>query len=251
MKLVVLLFTIFIGIFSQEVNTDVDAFDKIELNVNAQVRVIISDKYHIEISGDDRELDRIHHEVHNDKLIIEHEGLRKGFMGWFRSNRNDYNEVKITIYTQSIEALEFSGAGNLMIRGLNENEFELSIKGPVDTEVDGTARDLLVKNYGPGDINFENLKSDNIELDVYGPGDVTMGGTSNYVNITIFGPGNVNAYDLEVKELKTKVVGPGDIKMTVTEKVSATIMGPGDVKIKGNPRDVSKSSFGPGEVKIY
>lgn len=248
MKLIMSFIVLMISAFSQDVKTSLEEFDRIDLNVPADVNVIISDKYHLEITGDDDELDRLEFEVYNDKLRIEHRDMRSGFFGWFKSRRSNYGRIKITIHTQSIEDLEFAGTGTLEVRGLDEAEFKLSIKGPIDAFIDGNADDLIVKNYGPGDIEFEELKSSEIEIDNYGPGNVELRGKAKRVNVSLFGPGNIEAYDLTTDYLKAKVIGPGDVEMTVNERVSATIMGPGDVKVKGDPRDIDESAFGPGEV---
>lgn len=248
MKSILSLIVLFATSFAQNINESVEKFNKVELNIHADVRVIISDKNHIEITGDEYEMKKIRYEVYSNKLIVEHEDLRKGMMGWFKNLRNDIEKVKITIHTKRLSELEFSGLGTLELSEIDEDEFELAIKGAIDTEVRGSAKELTIKNYGPGDIEFEKIDSESLEIDNYGPGDIKINGRVDYVNVALFGPGNVNAYGLTAKELKSKVIGPGDIKMTVSEEVSATIMGPGDVRIKGNARIVSETSFGPGEI---
>ncbi|MCB0280000.1 MAG: DUF2807 domain-containing protein, partial [Calditrichaeota bacterium] len=195
----------------------------------------------------DRVVENIRVDVHGGTLEV-YSKSRRSWIGKFFHDNND-PEVKIIIMTKKLSEAEFNGTGSVEIEPLDQDDFDLTINGPIDSYISGDVKNLHITNNGPGDIEMDNMHGESLDIANRGPGDIKAGGKYTKTDITILGPGDFRARRFESDYLKARIVGPGNIEMQVNEEINARFIGPGNVSYTGNARIVNDSGIGPGRVR--
>jgi len=151
----------------------------------------------LEVEGDDNVLTVVTSEVSNKVLRLR--------------NTKSYSSsepVKFKISVPSLEGLSVTGAGNVDIKGLNNEKFEIDAEGAPTINAAGNTKIINIDSSGAGKIDTHNLHASRavveskgvaqIDLDVADQLDVTISGPSSVyykgdpvVNKTINGPGKV------------------------------------------------------------
>jgi len=151
----------------------------------------------LEVEGDDNVLTVVTSEVSNKVLRLR--------------NTKSYSSsepVKFKISVPSLEGLSVTGAGNVDIKGLNNEKFEIDAEGAPTINAAGNTKIINIDRSGAGKIDTHNLHASRavveskgvaqIDLDVADQLDVTISGPSSVyykgdpvVNKTINGPGKV------------------------------------------------------------
>ena len=151
----------------------------------------------LEVEGDDNVIEYVSTEVSNNVLRLK--------------NTKSYsvNEpVKIKISVPNLEGLSVSGAGQIDIKGMNNEKFEIDSNGAPAINVSGTTKLIDINTNGAGKIDTHNLRAargvvesngvSRVDLYVADQLDVTVSGPSSVfyqgdpvVNKTVRGPGKV------------------------------------------------------------
>ena len=109
------------------------------------------------------------------------------------------------------------------------------------------ADDFEVSMSGSGDIEL-NLDARNVEASLSGSGDMLLSGASSSFTVRISGSGDIEAYDLEADDVEVVVSGSADAQVTARKSLKARVSGSGDVHYKGNPEKVDSKTSGSGDV---
>jgi hypothetical protein len=101
---------------------------------------------------------------------------------------------------------------------------------------------------GSGDVDLAGIDQPALELNVVGAGDVKVAGRSERLEVNLLGSGNADLRALVVADAELNVLGSGDIDVSATERLELSMMGSGDVTLHREPRHMSQSIFGSGEI---
>ena len=151
----------------------------------------------LEVEGDDNVLNYVTAEVSNNVLRLSN------------SRSFSVNEpVTFKISVPNLEGLSVSGAGNIEIKGMKNDKFEIDSSGAPSITVSGTTQIVDIDTNGAGRIDTRNLHASRgvvesngvskVDVDVADQLDVTVSGPSSVtykgdpvVNKTVNGPGKV------------------------------------------------------------
>lgn len=176
---------------------DISSFKTIETEGAFTIEVTCQKDPSLEVEGDDNVLEFVTAEIRNDVLHLK--------------NTKSYSvsePVKFTISVPNLEAVSVSGAGDINIKGMNNDSFEIDSKGAPSIKVAGRTKVVNIDTSGAGKIDTHNLRASRavvesngvskVDLDVSEQLDVTVSGPSTVtyrgdpvVNKTVNGPGKV------------------------------------------------------------
>jgi len=194
-------------------------FNKISLDIDADIYYTQDSVYFVELSAQQNVLDVITTEISSGELEID---SRK----WIRK----HNGIKIVIHSPDLYALDISGSGNI------ESSSDIST----------TTLELNVS--GSGNIHLASVYSAELEVKISGSGNISAsGGTATNQKTTISGSGNIEMDGLSANHSDAKISGSGNISVWVLDQLKATISGSGDIRYRGNPV-VNTSISGSGSV---
>ena len=177
---------------------DVGAFRTIETEGAFTIEVTCQKDPSLEVEGDDNVLDFVTAEIRNDVLHLK--------------NTKSYSvnqPVKFTISVPNLEAVSVSGAGNIDIKGMNNDSFE---------------------------------------IDSSGAPSITVAGRTKVVNIDTNGAGKIDTHNLRAARAVVESNGVSKVDIDVSEQLDVTVSGPSTVTYRGDPV-VNKNVNGPGKVE--
>ena len=140
-------------------------FNEIDMSGAFDVIIQRGDEYAIQLEGTAAQKKRYTIDVNGEILEIEYNSHTKDF---WKSNVNDDELVKLTITMPSLRKLKVKGAGNLKIRGFDEQETKISLTGAMIADAMISANQLSIDLTGPVIFELEG-KGDFLEAAVSGP----------------------------------------------------------------------------------
>lgn len=198
---------------------ELSGFNKISLDIDADIYYTQDSVYYVEISAQQNVLNVITTEISSGELEIDSKK-------WIRK----HNGIKIIIHSPSLYALDISGSGNI------ESASDIST----------TTLELNVS--GSGNISLASVYSAELEAKISGSGNISAsGGEVTNQKVTISGSGNIEMTGLTAHHSDAKISGSGNISVWALDQLRATISGSGDVRYKGNP-GVNTTISGSGSV---
>lgn len=198
---------------------DLSGFNKISLDIDADVYYTQDSVYYVEISAQQNVLDVITTEISSGELEID---SRK----WIRK----HNGIKIIVHSPNLYALDISGSGNIESAStISTSILELNVSGS-------------------GNITLSSINSAELEAKISGSGNISAsGGIVTNQKSTISGSGNIDLQGLTANYSDAKISGSGNISVWTLDQLKATISGSGDIRYKGNPA-VNTTISGSGSV---
>lgn len=198
---------------------DIDAY------VDATITVDPAGGYAVKFEGEEDVLNDITAQVKEGILVIEQQ---EGML----LNIGDDREVKVSITVPSLNAISFSGAGEIRTIGnITTNTFALDVSGA-------------------GEVTIAEINADKLSVESSGVAGVDINkGVVREANFDFSGAGSMDAYGLQTTDAIAEVSGVGSIDMTVTGKLEAHLSGVGGINYKGNPTTVDEHVSGVGAIK--
>ena len=175
----------------------VAAFTSISTNGAFAIEVTCQKDLSLEIEGDENVLDFVSTEVDNKILRLDR-----------KQNFSTSEPIRVKISVPNLEGLSVNGAGNINIKGMNNDKFEIDTNGAPTITVSGTTKMVDIAANGAGKVDTQNLHatravvdargvarieldvSDQLDVDISGPSSVTYTGNPA-VNKNIQGPGKL------------------------------------------------------------
>jgi hypothetical protein len=185
------------GIAKKE-NRKVDIFSSVEVNGAFNVYIECRKKQSLELSGDSNILPHIITRVKGNTLQIT-----------TSKTICPKTVLEVRISADNIEKAIASGAVDLSISGVNNN---------------------------------------NLYVEVDGAGDIKAAGKTKNFKINIAGSGDVKAKELQAENVEVSVNGAGNAVVHASRKLKAEINGAGDITYYGNPKEVSENISGAGDI---
>lgn len=170
-------------------------------------------------------IDRIKTEVNGGVLKI----YSKGSSDWNFNLFGSHKKVLIYVVAKDLNAVTVSGSGDVY--------FKNGITTPA----------LKLRVSGSGDLSGKVQVKD-LETSVSGSGDVRLAGNASSSDVHVSGSGDFRGGDLITISTAVRVSGSGDASVNASTKIDASVSGSGDVHYSGNPKSVSKSKSGSGDI---
>lgn len=198
---------------------DLSGFNKISLDINADVQYVQDSVYFVAITAQKNVLDVITTRISDGELEID---SRK----WIRK----HSGITIVIHSPDLREIDLDGSGNFEATGiLTTTGLELDVSGS-------------------GNIRLAIVHAVDLEADISGSGNISIsGGTITNQEATVSGSGNIQMEGLTANHSKAKISGSGSVSVWALDQLHATISGSGDIRYKGNPV-VTTSISGSGSV---
>ncbi len=183
---------------------DLEPFTKIEFDGMMEVTITAGEEQSFTIITEkEKYLDNVQATVRNGTLRVDVED-EKGFFSLFQDV-----DVEIIITVQSLEAVEMDGMGDLTIKNVDADAFELVLDGMGSADIDGRCKSARLVLDGMGDLNAKNFECERVRITLDGMGDAEVF-ASEYVNIVLDGFGDVDVYG-DPKESKIEEGGMGSV----------------------------------------
>jgi hypothetical protein len=181
----------------------VPAFHAIDLAGVIEVEVTIGKPASVEVTGDAALFDKVITTVKDGVLVVD-----------TRLSHHDQrgrHQLKALVTTPSLTSLAVSGAGDIKVAG---------------------------------------IANDDLTLTVPGVGAITATGSTSVLHVKVGGAGEVAAKDLAAKDATVEVSGTGDATVRATQSLDARISGAGSIEVHGRPARIKKSVTGVGDIRI-
>ena len=138
----------------------------------------------------------------------------------------------IYVTVKDIKEVNLSGSGDVSFRdGLTANSLKLRISGSGDMV---------------GKVDAKTLESS-----ISGSGDMSLSGRADNSTVSVVGSGDYTARNLTTASTAIRLTGSGDAYVNATERIDAALHGSGDIHCSGNPKNVSKSTSGSGDIYVH
>lgn len=198
-------------------NRAVDAFDRIAVSGDFDVRIAVGTATGLRLQGDDNLLPLLETRVVDGTLRIRSERP-------LRPKRR----ILIEIGTPSLAGVESSGSSGVRVTGVRSPVFDADVSGSGNLHADGS---------------FGRLSTS-----VSGSGTVTGEGTAETIDVDVSGSGDVNLLAVRARSGVIDGSGSADVTVHVTERLVVSVSGSGDVRYAGDPT-VDASTSGSARVR--
>lgn len=197
---------------------DIQAFQAFGLAIHANVWLIPSDNFGVEVEGSDRDIQQLSTGVKDGKWIIK-----------FKDRNRRHDKMDIYISMPALDAASISGSGNVKSQGT------FSRLGDVNLSISGS-----------GNIEIA-MHAKGVKASISGSGNIELSGSADELSINIAGSGDAKCGSCNVKESSISIAGSGSCWVDASQTLTVKIAGSGDVYYKGNPQIESKIA-GSGKV---
>jgi hypothetical protein len=142
-----------------------------------------------------------------------------------------HKKILVYVTAKDLNAVAITGSGDVSFKdGITANSLRLKISGSGDMT---------------GKINVKTLESS-----ISGSGDMRLSGRAGSSTVDLVGSGDYTARNVETQTTMIRLTGSGDAYVNASEKVDAALHGSGDIHCSGNPKNVSKSKSGSGDIYV-
>ena len=175
------------------------AFNSVELAGGNNVVIRVGEKQSVVVKADDNLLNRVTTHVKSGALVI---GITPGSLA-------AKTPMSVEVNVPSLNAVALTGAGNILISGINTQSLSVTLSGA---------------------------------------GNLFGSGTATLLDITVSGMGNARFTQLDASNVHAVISGSGAVFVTATKSLDASVPGSGTINYAGNPQDVTKSVTGSGAI---
>jgi hypothetical protein len=176
---------------------DVSGFSEIVLTGSGDVFVTVDGTESLRIEAEDNIMPVLTTEVRNGRLELGAESAISPTQG-----------ITYTISAAALNEVVVSGSGVVVVAGIDEESFAVTINGSGNVEPSGSTNDLAVTVSGSGNYRGEELVAAISEVTVSGSGNAFVNVT-DVLDVTISGSGNVGY--IGDPEVSSSISGSGDL----------------------------------------
>ncbi|MEM6641529.1 MAG: PspC domain-containing protein [Bacteroidota bacterium] len=198
-------------------------FDEIVLVSMMDFEIVKSERFSLQIDGDEEDLEEIYVKQTGDELEIRY---KKEWNWWKDASRKD--RVKVLIELPRLEHLEISGACEGSVKGFNNSDISFDIVG---------ASQVLA------DVSPEYLGAD-----VTGASSLTLEGKAKEMEIDLTGASRLDAFNFEAVDVDVSAIGASTAKVYASEELNAVAAGASSIRYRGSA-NVTSDSNGFSSVK--
>ena len=202
----------------------VSGFEAVALEHAAKVKVELSDREFVKVTGGPRAVESVQTVV-EDRDGVSTLVIRGKRWPWF----SPASEVVVTVQGPRFQAFSVSGSGEIDARLSNQPALRLALAGS-------------------GDLRVQGLTAHRVDVNVSGSGDVRVQGAAQNLSVNLAGSGDAWLRDLEAEDVRVSVAGSGDARVHARQRLRVSVAGSGDVRYSGPAQDVSATVAGSGRV---
>lgn len=193
-------------------------FNRVDISGLFSIEISQGDDYAVELEGNSNTKDHYEVYVSGETLVVDFDDDRNFF--WKRE-LFDVDKVKIKITMPSLDELKVTGAGDLFVRGFNEEDAEIKLLGAVE---------------GEGDFSANNLT-----INLTGASSLELKGNGNFLEVNAVGASALRAYNYEVEEAIVEAHGASTARVFVTRKLEITKGLASSVSHRGDPEIIRRN----------
>lgn len=208
---------------------ELNVYNKVTLNIPAQVVVEEGSKEVIEIEADDNLIERVESKVSRKTLNLSY---KKDIGMLFSRNIKPSEPIRIKLTTTDLEQVKLNGEASL----IGENNYVLN-----------TDKLKIIIN-GSGLVELE-VKVKELEVDLSGSSQVKLFGVANKQKVEINGSAKYEAIDLETDKTEINISGSAEASLSAEKELDIEISGSAEVTYKGDPDKFSQDISGSGKVQ--
>lgn len=212
--------------FADTQDRHLTGFKGVDLQGSFDVYIIQGANESVKVEAPGDIMERIKTEVSGGVLKIYNKGNSSD---WNLNLFGSHKKVLIYVVAKDLNAITVSGSGDVY--------FKNGITTP----------SLKLRVSGSGDVNGK-VQVKELETSVSGSGDVRVTGSAASSDVHVSGSGDFRGGDLITVSTAVRVSGSGDASVNASTKIDASVSGSGDVHYSGNPKSVSKSKSGSGDI---
>lgn len=200
-----------------EKRTDLESFQSLEVDLPANVLVVIADSSFCTIKAQENIQNLIALTVSKGKLRLN---SKKAF--------SSKAPIAIVVHTPLLHTISINGSADVRVEGsLKDKKVELTVNGSGDIKTRAEASELRSV--------------------INGSGDILLSGTADDHKIIMNGSGNVVCNALQSNSAKIRINGSGNADVNVGTKLDVVLIGSGNVRYTGNPA-VKSEITGTGDI---
>lgn len=208
---------------------NVSRFNTVSIHNNLNVRLVESNRPHVELTCPKNLIGNIITEVDGDTLFIKNENR----FNWLRST--DYS-IDLTIYYNALREIRFASIGDLVgtdsIRGLSEQSIDTTENG-IETVWTNTFHLNIVEGCGDIDLTLNcNVLKNGFNN---GTSYVTLRGKVGYSEFMARSYGSIHAERLESNFVRVQSESTNDIYVWARTGLRVWLYSIGNVYYKGSP----------------
>lgn len=205
---------------------DVGNFDFIAMNISGKVYVTQGNKNEVIVEADRDDMENIRTEVRSGRLSISTRDNGR----WFRWGDGLDGKVNVYITVKDLRGVSVSGSGDVISQNtIKADDFEASISGSGDIEIE--------------------LDSRNVQSRITGSGNIELKGSAQRARLGISGSGKYFAEELKVDDYEVTISGSGRASINTNGELDVRISGSGSVYYSGEPTGVNTNVSGSGRVR--
>ena len=273
---------------SREINEDYNlkGFSEIKNSTSIDIELSIGNRFSVSATGPEKYLDKLDIYTKGETLIVE---LRSK-ISWSGNSRNAVLYVTLpelqgiaqtgsgTIYVENnIKTDGFSikskGSGDIHLKNINSPHLTLKLTGSGEIDAGDLKADTVsIGMQGSGDFECRNLEAETVKLNISGSGEIDitdlqsedlsisqsgsasihLSGRVDSFDLNNAGSGDFNGKGLLAGRADVNLIGSGSANLSVSDNasVSLSLLGSGSITVYGDPKILSKSSLGPGDIHI-
>jgi hypothetical protein len=179
-------------------NRNILNFNSIEIDGAFDLVVVCQKKKSLNITGDDNLLQHIITRVKGNKLHIY-------------SNASICSKIQLLVKVaiENIETVSSSGAVDIDVSNLDNNNFSLDISGSGDIDLQGTTCDFTTVLSGSSELYAKNFKAENVRIEINGASDAHVY-ASQKLDVEIGGAGTL-FYSGNPVEITQNITGVAEL----------------------------------------
>ena len=185
---------------------DVKGFTGIEVDGHVELDVIVGEKFFVEVSGREADLERLKVEVRDGVLRIYKERRKRG------SRRERSRELYATIALPKLNSVDIDGMSDGEIRNIDSDNFSLSVDGHGELALSGKCGTSVIDIDGHAEIEGREFKCKNVSLKIDGHGEIELYADETLA-VDISGHGDVEIYgNPRISKFRQSGMGQFEIK---------------------------------------
>jgi len=183
---------------------DLEAFDRVEFDGLMEIHITAGEEQSFKITANkEKYLSAVTTRVRNGVLRVDMD-VDDGFFQFLREI-----DVTIEITVPVLNGVEMDGLGDLTIKNVDSDAFEMNLDGMGSVTIDGRCKSARFNLDGMGDLKARKFECERVRLIMDGMGDADIY-ASEAVDIELDGFGDVEVYG-DPKERSLNEDGMGDI----------------------------------------
>lgn len=149
--------------------------------------------------------------VKGDPMVLSHLRVRNGKIDLDCSLHNWRGQrVDITLPGRQFREYDIAGVADMDLNRIDQDSLKIAIAGKANVTANGKVDVLKLEIAGKGDARLKDLVAQNLDLDIAGRGDVDASPIEN-ADISIAGSGDVSLYT-EPRHISSSIMGRGNIR---------------------------------------